>query len=362
MPADLVTTARVAVAVAPGQLELVEMPLPPVGDDDGLLLVETNGVCGSDLELLHEPHGYVLPMVLGHEPTGRVLALGANARARTDMSVGDRVAVNSQLRCGHCAACRGGGGCLSFPGTYGTMPASFAPGLWGGFATHMHLSPAAQLVRVAESVTTAELAFHNPLANGFEWAVEAGGAGPTTDVLVLGAGPRGLACALAARYVGAQRVTVTGLAHDAGRLELARALGVDATVVVESGETDELRDKTGLHAVVIDTTPRSGAAVRQALAAVQRGGRVVLCGLKGPGVRLEVDVDALVLARVSVLAPPSKTPRSFERAVEALNSRQVPLGAMTTRSFPLVRTAEAINTLTATDPDRPFHARVDPQT
>ena len=133
------------------------------------------------------------------------------------------------------------------------------------------------------------------------------------------------------------------------------------TVVVTSGETDELRDTVGPHQVVIDTTPQSAAALRQGIAAVTTGGRMVLCGLKGRGVRLDVDVDELVHRRLTVVAPPSKTPAAFAKAVEALNSGRLPLDAMPTASYPLARTLEAIGTLASTDPRRPFHVRVDPQ-
>ncbi|BBG02590.1 MULTISPECIES: zinc-dependent alcohol dehydrogenase [Pseudonocardia] len=356
-------SARVVVGTGRGRLEIVEVALPEIGDDDGLVLVETNGVCGSDLELLHgEEHGYELPMILGHEPAGRIVALGDAAARRLGLAVGDRVAVNSQLRCGSCAQCRAGGRCRTYPGTYGTMPARVPPGLWGGFATHLYLAPGATAVRVEESVTTAELAFHNPLANGFEWAVEAGGAGAGAEVLVLGAGPRGIACALAALHSGSPRVALTGLAHDRARLDLARELGVQHTHVAATADPAELRDALGAHRVVVDTTPGSGVAVRQAVAAAAPGGRVVLCGLKGPGVRFDVDVDDLVHRRLTVVAPPSKTPGSFRRAVEALNSGRIQLGPMVTASYPLDRTGEAVGTLTSTDPGRALHVRVDPRT
>lgn len=354
--------ARVAVGTEDGKLEIIELPLPEIGEDDGLILVETNGVCGSDLDLLHgEVEGYRRPMVLGHEPAGRIVRLGAVASERLRLLVGDRVAVSSQLRCGTCGGCAAGGRCGTYPGTYGTMPLRVPPGLWGGFATHMYLAPAATAVRVEESVDIAELAFHNPLANGFEWAVKAGRVGPRTSVLILGAGPRGIACALAALYVGAPQVTITGLSHDRPRLALARALGVHRTVEVVSSEPDELREEAGTYQVVIDTTPGSGAALRQGLAAADIGARVVLGGLKGRGVRLDTDVDDLILRRLTVVAPPSKTEASFRRAVEALNSRRIELVAMATTSYPLDLTREAIEALSSTDPARALHSRVDPQ-
>jgi alcohol dehydrogenase len=354
--------ARVVVVTGPGRLEVVELPIPETGDDDGLLLVETNGVCGSDLELIEgSVDGYSLPMVLGHEPAGRIIRLGPAAQKRLGLKVGDRVAVNSQLRCGHCDGCRQTGTCLTFPGTYGTMPAAFEPGLWGGFATHMYLSPSATMVRVADTVTRSELAFHNPLANGFEWAVQAGQVGQGSDVLILGAGPRGIACALASLFVDARQVTLAGLGHDRARLDMARVLGVHRTVVVETNDADELRDTTGSHHLVIDTTPGSGSAVRQAVSAVADGGRLVLGGLKGRGVTFGIDVDIIVRRRLTMVGPPSKSTASFSQAVEALNSGRIHLEPMTTQAYPLERTLEAIKSITATDLNRPLHVRVDPQ-
>jgi threonine dehydrogenase-like Zn-dependent dehydrogenase len=138
-------------------------------------------------------------------------------------------------------------------------------------------------------------------------------------------------------------------------------MGVHRTVVVETSDPDELRDTTGPHDVVIDTTPRSASAAGQAVAAAQPGGRVVLCGLKGPGVRFDLDVDAIVLGRLTVIGPASKTMKSFKRAIDALNSGRLPLDLMTTAAYPLDRALEAIESITSSDPDRPFHVRVDAQ-
>ncbi|GAA4232728.1 hypothetical protein GCM10023075_47400 [Streptosporangium album] len=102
------TTARFVVQTAPERYELREAPLPRIGEDDALLEVEACGVCGTDVEVFGGESGAGLPLVPGHEPLGRVMAIGRAAKARWGVSEGDRVAVHSTLTCGRCRACRSG--------------------------------------------------------------------------------------------------------------------------------------------------------------------------------------------------------------------------------------------------------------
>src|SRR5204862_3488422 len=80
----------------------------------------------------------------------------------------------------------------------------------------------------------------NPLGAGFRWAVELPDTGPGDIVLVLGPGQRGLASAIAARAAGADQIIVTGLTRDASKLALAKELGADQTIDVE---TDDARKR-----------------------------------------------------------------------------------------------------------------------
>ena len=70
--------ATTAVVTAPKTLEFREVPVPRIGPEEALVEVETNGVCGSDLELYEgSVSGYPLPIVMGHEPAGRLAGAGA---------------------------------------------------------------------------------------------------------------------------------------------------------------------------------------------------------------------------------------------------------------------------------------------
>jgi threonine dehydrogenase-like Zn-dependent dehydrogenase len=351
--------ARTAVLTAPRTLEIREVPLPVLGADDGLLEVEVNGVCGSDAEFYDGTlAGYPMPMTIGHEPVGRVVALGENARRRWGVEAGDRVVVNSALRCGHCEACAAGRDCRS--ASYGTLPPDLAPGLWGGIATHLYLPPQATLIPLPDTVTLADAAFHNPLANGFEWAGEAGKVGAGSRVAVLGAGPRGLACALVSCYLGAGHVVLAGLRQDASRLELAERMGVPASLILESDDQRELIDAFGERDVVIDTTPHAVSAVGQGLSALCEGGRLVLAGIKGRGRSVQFDVDEVVRRRLTLIGPWSKSLKSLKLAVEAVGNGGLNLGLIPSRGYPLNRAAEAIESLSSQDPGRPLHVRVEP--
>lgn len=362
------TTARMAVMEAPLRMDIREVPLPAIGEDDGLLRVEGCGICGSDLELFEASiPGIPLPLVPGHETFGRIERLGRSAAKRWAVREGDRVVVGSALRCGRCDGCAHGRPCVQTrPGSrrsYGLMNPSVAPGLWGGYATHLYLDPTATLVPLAESLDTAAAAFHNPLANGIEWVCAAGRMQPDDVVLIAGAGPRGLACALAAKHFGAGHVTLTGLPSDRKRLLLAERLGVDEAIVVESDGAHELRDRLADRRprLVVDTTPNSMSALAQLIEVLDADGTLVMAGIKGSASPPPVSVDDISLRRLTLTGPMSKSASSLTAAVELLNAEAISdLRDVPTLGYPLERAAEAVLALRDTDPDRPLQVRIEP--
>jgi D-arabinose 1-dehydrogenase-like Zn-dependent alcohol dehydrogenase len=95
---------RASVLVAPREFELMELSLPEIGPDDGLLKLQACGVCGSDV------HGYQRlepgPRILGHENVGVVAKVGREAARRWGVKEGDRVALEEYIPCGACKWCR----------------------------------------------------------------------------------------------------------------------------------------------------------------------------------------------------------------------------------------------------------------
>src|SRR5262245_32427416 len=234
-------TVLAAVLTEDRRIELREFPRPAIGPDDGLRRLEACGRCGSDVEQFHgalRGLGLTYPMVPGHEPLGVIEEVGDAAARRWGVQPGDRVAVEPFFPCGVCAACLGGRytSCGGRPLTrrlYAAIPTEVPPALWGGYAQYMYLHPDTGLHRVAAGGPGAGVSWCNPLGAGVKWACDVGGTKLGDTVVVFGAGQRGLACTIAAKAVGAGTVVVSDVAAAVHKLELARVLGADHTIVAD---------------------------------------------------------------------------------------------------------------------------------
>lgn len=126
---------------------------------------------------------------------------------------------------------------------------------------------------------SAELArLVTPLSNGIEWALNAGGVGYASTVLIQGPGQQGLAQVVASQQAGASLIIVSGTTRDAGRMELAQALGADAVIDVQQEDALarvlELAGGQGVD-VVLDCTVGAGTGpgpARYRRAEAPRGG------------------------------------------------------------------------------------------
>jgi threonine dehydrogenase-like Zn-dependent dehydrogenase len=187
----------------------------------------------------------------------------------------------------------------------------------------------------------------NPLAAGLSWAGSIPGTGPGDRVVILGAGQRGLCCVIAARAAGARQVVVTGLARDAEKLALARALGADATVNAEAGDVvAAVREATGGGAeVVVDTTPYAPQSLNHAVAIAVRRGRIVVAGLKGLRPARDVPVDDVIYKELTIRGVLSMPVDETFRAIEIIESGRYPFEKMHTCSLPLEQAEDAIHML-----------------
>ena len=89
-----------------GNLVFEEIPIPRIKEpDDVLLKVKNVGICGTDVKILEGKHHFKPNIVLGHEFCGEVIEIGTHVR---HLKVGDRVAIDNNIRCGFCSFCRMG--------------------------------------------------------------------------------------------------------------------------------------------------------------------------------------------------------------------------------------------------------------
>lgn len=337
------------VTVGPSRTELRELPLPVIGADAGLLMVEAAGVCGADVRSYPRQ---LPPRVMGHENVGRIAAVGRVAAARWGVAEGDRVALEEYLPCGHCDFCRTEEFrfCLASDGDargdalrYGSTGIDVAPGLWGGYSRYMYLHPNAILHRLPEGIPAPVASLALPLGNGFEWTSRYGAAGPGKTVAVFGPGQQGLSCVIAARASGADAVMLTGLARDQERLELGRTFGADVTVCVETEDVAEAAHAVapGGFDVVIDTAAGSAVTVGLALRLVRKTGVVVM-----PASAAD-DLDGLPFRLITRKCVTVKGARghsfaAVEWAIRLMERGEVPLEKMSSLQVPLSGVDRAI--------------------
>jgi threonine dehydrogenase-like Zn-dependent dehydrogenase len=345
-------TTRAIVQTGPRQLELRELPVPDIADDSALLRVEACGICGSDAEQYTGTIPVEYPVVPGHEPLGRIERIGDRAAKRWGVDVGDRVAVETPIPCGHCRACLGGrynlcrgrGGMFA----HGYVPVTRPPGVWGAYADYMYLDPFSLVHKMSPDLPASTAVMFNPLGAGFRWAVELPDTGPGDTVLVLGPGQRGLASVIAAHAAGADTIIVTGLERDAEKLALAKTLGADHTIDVEHEDArSRVRELTGGHGadVVIEVSANSPVPVAEALHYAAFGARIVLAGVKGFKPVPEFVSDLVVVKELHLMGAFGVTSPAYEAAIRLIESGRVPVEHMHTHDFALDEAEHAIRLL-----------------
>jgi threonine dehydrogenase-like Zn-dependent dehydrogenase len=359
---------RAVVQTGPRRLELRELPVPEVTEDDALLRVEACGICGTDVEQYAGLIPARFPLIPGHEPVGVIERIGAGAQERWGVRVGDRVAVENYLPCGHCAACLEGRypRCETRGGNfgYGHIPLARPPGIWGAFADYMHLDASSIVHRLDPDVPAGLATLFNPLGAGYRWAIEVGNTRPGDSVVVLGTGQRGLAAVIAARAAGANRIIVSGLASDAHKLALAEKFGATDIIDVEAEPTAdrvfELTDGACAD-VVLEVASSATAPVVDALHCARPGGTVVLAGIKGFKPIPDFVSDVIVIKELTVKGVFAVTARAYRWAVRTLEASPLPLAEMHTHDFVLADTEQAIRTLAGEFPgEHAIHCSVLP--
>ena len=363
---------QAAVAVAAGETELRELPLPPLQPASGLLRVACTGVCGSDWGYYHNLPLSRGPLILGHETVGHVEAVGELARQIWRVKEGDLVALEEYIPCGHCEYCRSAefrlcnatdwrlGGLR-----YGASALSTAPGLWGGFAQHQHLHLNTVFHAVPPGVQPHHAALALPLSNGIEWTYLQGGAGPGQVVLIQGPGQQGLACVVAAREAGAEQIIVTGMGNptDTARLALARKLGAHATVNIEQQDLLEtVAYLTGGHMadLVIDCASGGPASVVSAIQLARKRGTVVLGGQKRQPVPA-FDSDRIIANFLTVKGMRGHSYQAVELALQLIAGNRHNVTAMSTHQFALAQTDLALKSLAGLGVDAAIHMTINPQ-
>jgi (R,R)-butanediol dehydrogenase/meso-butanediol dehydrogenase/diacetyl reductase len=240
----------------------VSDPVP--GPFDVLIKVAASGVCGSDIHSTEDAaFGLLGGSILGHEYSGEVVRTGEKV---TKVGVGDRVVVIPIVSCGECGPCKSG------------QPAWCTTSMridGGGFGEYVAVAEE-QCVRMPDDMPFTDGALVEPLAVGLH-AVKMSGLRPGARVLVMGAGPIGLAVTFWLRRLGAGVIAVTATSswHEA----LAVEMGADVFIANADTPADDISVALGgPPEVVFECVGRPGM-VQRGVEYVAPRGTVVLVGL-----------------------------------------------------------------------------------
>lgn len=260
------------------QLAVEDTPAPAAGPTEVLIDVLATGICGSDFHGFSGENGRRQPgQVMGHETVGRVAALGS--AVLPGLRIGDVVTVNPVLACGSCQACRAGME-QSCPtkrviGVDASISSAFAEQL---------VAPASNVIALPATMPVEYGALVEPLAVGYH-ALRRGNCQQSDRVLVIGGGPIGQACMLAATRLGATAVVVSE--PDAGRRALVERIG--AGTVDPSGTSDLPAAVAavlgGAPTLVIDAVGVT-ATLASAFACAALTSTIVLVGMGSPELQL----------------------------------------------------------------------------
>jgi (R,R)-butanediol dehydrogenase/meso-butanediol dehydrogenase/diacetyl reductase len=314
-------------------LSIETLPDPTPGEGEVVVKVARCGICGTDLHMT-EGHGVQLPAgtVLGHEFSGEIVAVGKNV---STLKVGQNVAAMPIFGCRECEACKSGR-----PALCSQMQFRF-----GGYAEYAVVN-AVTAARLPNMVSLSDGALAEPLAVGLH-GVSAAQFSPGADVVVLGAGPIGLATLFWARRLGARRVYVIEKVPE--RRDIAYAMGASEVFepIVPSSGDDFARFQVAvpvpeLADVVFECVGRPGLLM-QSTAYAKRGGKIVslgYCFTEDPVVPAAVGMKELQL-----LFPQLYTSREFELGLDVLGSGAVEPRHMITDTVGFDRLPETFESL-----------------
>jgi threonine dehydrogenase-like Zn-dependent dehydrogenase len=352
-----------AVRTGPGTTEMRELPMPDVPDDAALLKVEVAGICGTDVKMYSKPP-FADPVIMGHENVGVIAKAGKGFLERKGLREGDRVFVEHYVGCYHCAWCHAGEYRHCELTDWRTNPdarrygytSSEKPGrLWGGFSQYMYLPWNSVTHKVPDGVSAELAGLVTPLSNGIEWALNAGGVGYASTVLIQGPGQQGLSQVVASKQAGASLILVTGTTRDASRLALCKDLGADEVIDVQQEDALdrvlELTGGTGVD-VVLDCTSGAGTApVLLGIDALKRREGVMVT--QGELAAFpDFPLKKMTEKCIALKSARGHGYRAVELALEQLASGRFPLERLATHRFPLEDVDRAIRILAGeTDED-----------
>ena len=271
-------------------LWLEDVPEPEPGINDVLIRVDRTGICGTDVHIYKwdewAKKTIPVPMVVGHEFVGEIVAVGSNV---LDFFPGQVVSGEGHVVCGHCRNCFAGRRhlCADTKGIGVNRP--------GTFAEYLAL-PMTNVWVHTNGIDRDVASIFDPFGNAVHTALSFPVLGE--DVLITGAGPIGIMAAAIVRHAGARYVVITD--PNEYRLELARKMGVTLAVNPLNSSLDDVKKLLGMSEGFDVGLEMSGnaAAFRDMLANMSHGAKIAMLGI--PEKEMAIDWNTVVFSMLTI--------------------------------------------------------------
>jgi len=348
-PGDAPHAMKITAAVVPARsqpFEIQQLDLAAPLADEVLVRIVASGLCHTDLhlweghydlgsgkKLMLADRGIKLPLTMGHENVGEVVAVGSDAKG---VKVGDVRLVNPWMGCGECKVCQRGDENLCL------KPQNVGVFSQGGYATHMLVPSHRHLFDIGKLTPqqAAPLACSGVTAYSALKKVEA--TLKDEPVVIIGAGGVGLMGVTLARKMGAKDVIIVDI--DAGKRDAAMKAG--ATAAVDGSAADavaQIQKATGGGAWAVIDFVGSSETVNLAVSSIIKGGSVVVVGLFGGDVT--VPTPYLPLRAMTLRGSYVGSQSDIAELIDLVNRTGMPPVPIRTR--PLEQVNDALNDLRA---------------
>ncbi|WP_420284682.1 Zn-dependent oxidoreductase [Serratia liquefaciens] len=254
----------------PGQLVIQQRPLPQPTANEVRVKVKFAGICGSDVHIYHGHNPFArYPRVIGHEFFGVIDQVGSDVDPQR---IGERVAVDPVVSCGHCYPCS-----IGRPNVCTELQV-IGVHRDGGFSDYA-CAPARNAYRIPDSISDRHAAMVEPFTIGANITAHLQ---PTADdiALIYGAGPMGLTVIQTLKRVyGVKQVIVTDRISE--RLVMAQENGADWSFNNAEGSLEAELERRGLQPTLIVDAACHPAILQEAINLASPAARIGIMGFSG---------------------------------------------------------------------------------
>ena len=326
--------ALVKYAPGDGNLDVLDVPEPPCGDNQVKVEIAYCGVCGTDIHVMHDTFRNFPPVILGHEFAGTVVETGKSV---TSASAGDRVTVlgATAVTCGACEYC------LSGNFIFCKKRRGMGHGVNGAFTDYVVVRPD-QLYHVPDNFSLAEASVSEPFAAVIQAVSELTTVRLGDTALVSGPGPIGL---LAVKLLAMEgiRTIVAGAPGDEERLEAAKKFGAAAVVNVGQQKLAEAVAEL-THGSGVDVAFECAghhSSVRGCMESLRPMGQytqIAICGRE-----IEFPIDVLFYKQLTMRGSITYTAKTWDRMMKIYAQGKIRLDDLISVKLPITDWRQAFD-------------------